>query len=497
MKRNALISVFDKSSLKKICYILNKFNIGIISTGATSKKIVSLGYKCKEISDLTKFKEILDGRVKTLNPKLHASILYKRENANHVKTFKKLNFPIIDFVIVNFYPFTKVSEKETQENKIEMIDIGGPSMIRSASKNFKYVTTICDKKFYDPLISELIKNKGKTSLAFRKKMAENNFKITSDYDLSIFKWLNNKRNRSNKINIKYGENPNQKAYYLTNSPTNLFTSQLSGKNIGYNNILDVSEGLDCLNEFKEPTCVIVKHNNPCGVASAKNIKDSYLRAVMSDPISAFGGVVLFNKKIDECLAKLIIDNFYEVVVAPKFNKKSLEILKSKKKLIIIDSSNLKHKNKEVFKSVNSGVLYQEFNSYKISKSQIKLVSTNKASKKTEDDLVFAYKVVKHVKSNAIVLVSNKQTIGIGAGQMSRVDSTNIAIKKYKEKFEKKNFVCASDAFFPFTDNIKKLLKLKCIGIIQPSGSINDDKIINYAKKNNAPLYFIKNRVFKH
>tara|TARA_B100001059_G_scaffold167693_1_gene167424 strand:+ start:153 stop:1646 length:1494 start_codon:yes stop_codon:yes gene_type:complete len=497
MKRNALISVFDKSSLKKICYILNKFNIGIISTGATSKKIVSLGYKCKEISDLTKFKEILDGRVKTLNPKLHASILYKRENANHVKTFKKLNFPIIDFVIVNFYPFTKVSEKETQENKIEMIDIGGPSMIRSASKNFKYVTTICDKKFYDPLISELIKNKGKTSLAFRKKMAENNFKITSDYDLSIFKWLNNKRNRSNKINIKYGENPNQKAYYLTNSPTNLFTSQLSGKNIGYNNILDVSEGLDCLNEFKEPTCVIVKHNNPCGVASAKNIKDSYLRAVMSDPISAFGGVVLFNKKIDEGLAKLIIDNFYEVVVAPKFNKKSLEILKSKKKLIIIDSSNLKHKNKEVFKSVNSGVLYQEFNSYKISKSQIKLVSTNKASKKTEDDLVFAYKVVKHVKSNAIVLVSNKQTIGIGAGQMSRVDSTNIAIKKYKEKFEKKNFVCASDAFFPFTDNIKKLLKLKCIGIIQPSGSINDDKIINYAKKNNAPLYFIKNRVFKH
>ena len=380
-----------------------------------------------------------------------------------------------------------------------MIDIGGPSMIRSASKNFKYVTTICDKKFYDPFIKELIKNKGKSSLAFRKKMAENNFKLTSDYDLAIFKWFNNsnKKNRSNRIDIKYGENPNQKAYYLTNSKSNLFNSQLSGKDIGYNNILDVSEGLDCLNEFKEPSCVIIKHNNPCGVASAKNIKVSYLKALKADPISAFGGVVLFNKKIDEDLAKLIIDNFYEVIVAPKFNKKSLEILKSKKKLIIINSSNLERKNKEVFKSVNSGVLYQEFNSYKISKSQIKLVSTKKASKKTEDDLVFAYKVVKHVKSNAIVLVSNKQTIAIGAGQMSRVDSTNIAIKKYKEKFEKKNFVCASDAFFPFTDNIQKLLKLKCIGIIQPGGSINDDKIINYAKENNAPLYFIKNRVFKH
>ena len=501
MKKNALISVYDKSSLKKICYTFNKFNIGIISTGATAKKIISLGYKCTEISNLTKFKEILDGRVKTLNPKLHASILYKRENANHVKTFKKLNFPIIDFVIVNFYPFAKVSDTASQEKKIEMIDIGGPSMIRSASKNFKYVTTICDHKFYDSLINELIKNGGTTSLAFRKKMAENNFKLTSDYDLSVFKWFNkSKRERerkSERINIKYGENPNQKAYYLTNSKSNLFNSQVSGKNIGYNNILDVSDGLDCLNEFVEPTCVIIKHNNPCGVASAKSIKESYHKALSSDPVSAFGGVVLFNKKIDEDLAKLIINNFYEVILAPQFSKTSLEILKTKKKLIIINSSSLKQRNKEVFKSVNSGVLYQEFNSYKISKSKIKLVSGKKASTKTEDDLIFAYKVAKHVKSNAIVLANNKQTLGIGAGQMSRVDSTNIAIMKYKKKFKNKNFVCASDAFFPFTDNIQKILKLKCFGIIQPSGSINDDKIINYAKKNNASLYFIKNRVFKH
>ena len=204
MKRNALISVYDKSSINKICSVLNKFNIGIISTGATAKKINSLGYKCNEISSLTKFKEILDGRVKTLNPKLHASILYKRDNLKHEKTFKKLNFPIIDFVIVNFYPFTKISNKKNPEKKIEMIDIGGPSMIRSASKNFASVTTICDKKFYDPLIKELIKNNGITSLSFRKKMAENNFKLTSDYDLYIFKWFNgNKKKKSeNKINIK-------------------------------------------------------------------------------------------------------------------------------------------------------------------------------------------------------------------------------------------------------------------------------------------------------
>ena len=499
MKKNALISVYDKSEINKICYILNKFNIGIISTGATAKKIISLGYECKEISNLTKFKEILDGRVKTLNPKLHASILYKRKNTEHERVFKKLNFPIIDFVIVNFYPFKKISNKESQDKKIEMIDIGGPALIRSASKNFNSVTTICDIKYYDSLIKELKKNNGVTSLAFRKKMAEKNFKLTSEYDLSIFNWLNKdkKKEKNNKINIKYGENPNQKAYYLTNSKSNLFSAQLSGKKLGYNNILDVSEGLNCLKEFDEPTCVIVKHNNPCGVASAVNIKKAYLKAVESDPVSAFGGVVLVNRKIDKDLGRLICKKFYEIILAPKFNILSLKILKSKKNLIIINSSILKETNSKIFKSVNSGILYQDFNSYKISKSEIKLVSKKKSSEKILEDLIFAYKVAKHVKSNAIVFAKNKQTVGIGAGQMSRLDSTKIAILKYKNAFNHKNFVCASDAFFPFTDNIKKLVKLNCSAIIQPGGSKNDNKIIEYAIKNRASLYFIKNRVFKH
>ena len=499
MKKNALISVYDKSSLKKICYILNKFNIGIISTGATAKKIIALGYKCKEISNLTKFKEILDGRVKTLNPKLHASILYKRNNPEHEKTFKKLNFPIIDFVVVNFYPFTKIPNRENTYKKIEMIDIGGPSMIRSASKNFNSVTTICEKKSYDPLIKELIKNNGVTSLAFRKKMAKRNFKLTSDYDLSIFKWFNkkNKKKDKQKINLKYGENANQKSYYLSDSQKNLFNSKLNGNDLGYNNILDISEGLDCLKEFSEPTCIIIKHNNPCGVASAKNIKTAYLKAFESDPISAFGGVVLLNRKINKDIARILNKKFYEVVVAPKFDSTTLEELKLKQKLIIIDSSTLVKNHKVNFKSVNSGILYQEYNSFKVSKSKIKLVSEKKASDKIIEDMIFAYKVAKHVKSNAIVLASNKQTLGIGAGQMSRLDSTNIAIMKYKCSFKNKSFVCASDAFFPFTDNIKKLLKLKCKGIIQPGGSINDDKIIYYATKQNASLYFVKYRVFKH
>jgi len=497
MKRNALISVYDKSEIKKICDVFDRFNIEIISTGATAKKIISLGYKCKEISSLTKFKEILDGRVKTLNPKLHASILFKRNNLEHQKTFNKLKFPVIDFVIVNFYPFKKVSNKEVTEKKIEMIDIGGPSMIRSASKNFASVTTICDKKFYNPFIKEMIKNNGITSLAFRKRLAEKNFKLTSDYDLSIFKWFNGKQKKNNKIKIKYGENPNQKAYYLSTSKSNLFNSQLGGKKLGYNNILDISDGISCLKEFKEPTCVIIKHNNPCGVASAKNIYLAYNKALEADPISAFGGILLFNKNIDTKIAKLINRNFFEAIVAPKINKKTLEVLKIKKNLIIIDSSKLKENKGYSLRSVNSGTLHQEINNFKILKRNIRLVSKKSVSHKILEDLIFAFKVAKHVKSNTIILANNKQTLGIGAGQMSRLDSTRMAIIKYKDFFSKKEFVCASDAFFPFTDNIELLLKEKCKAILQPSGSINDQKIINYAILKNTSLYFINNRVFKH
>ena len=497
LKSNAIISVYDKSNLKRLCQKLTKYNIGLISTGETAKKIVSLGFNCKEISNLTKFKEILDGRVKTLNQNIHASILFKRDNPDHSETFNNLNFPKIDFVIVNFYPFSKFSDNNPNK-KIEMIDIGGPSMVRSASKNFEYVTTICEKKNYVPLINELEKNNGKTSLSFRRKMAKQNFRLTSEYDLSIFNWFNKNNNKNlKKIKLKYGENPNQKAFFFKNTNNNIFNSQISGKKIGYNNILDISNGLECLSEFNEPTCVIIKHNNPCGIASANNIKNAYLKAVQSDPISSFGGVVLLNKKIDSGLSKLIVKNFYEVVVAPNFNKLSLESLKCKKKLIIINSKNLKEKNKITFKSVNSGILYQELNTYKVLKSKMNLVTSKKSSKKTIDDLVFAFKVAKHVKSNAIVLANNKQTLGIGAGQMSRLDSTRLAILKYNDFFKNKKFVCASDAFFPFTDNIKLLLKLKCNAIIQPSGSKNDDKIITFANKNGASLYFIKTRVFKH
>tara|TARA_Y100001970_G_scaffold286120_1_gene407500 strand:+ start:15277 stop:16785 length:1509 start_codon:yes stop_codon:yes gene_type:complete len=496
LKSHALVSVYDKSSLKKLCSIFNKYEIGIISTGATAKKIRSIGFKCSEISNLTKFKEILDGRVKTLNSKIHASLLYNRNNRAHERAFAKLDFPKIDYLISNFYPFTKISNSESEIKKIEMIDIGGPSMIRSASKNFYFLTAICNKKYYNSLIKELDKNKGKTTLSFRKKMAEQNFKATSMYDLSIYKWFK-KETLSKKIKIKYGENPNQKAFFESSSNLNILNSQIGGKNIGYNNILDISEGLNCIKEFTEPTCVIIKHNNPCGVASAKNINLAFLKALNADPISSFGGVVLINRNVNEALAKQINKRFFEILVSPELKKKSIDILKNKKKLIIINSSNLKEDEKLIKKSVLSGTLYQEVNKFKLNKSKIKNVTSKKCSEKTINDLIFAFKIAKHVKSNAIVLAQNKQTVGIGAGQMSRIDATRLALMKNKDHSKNKKFVCASDAFFPFEDNIKLLQKKGCKAILQPSGSINDKKIINFCEKYGLPLFFIKNRVFKH
>jgi len=502
IKSHALVSVYDKSYLNKICFVFKKYNIGIISTGSTAKKIKNLGFKCQQVSELTKTKEMLDGRVKTLNHKIHASILFNRKKDDHIKKFKNLKFPKIDYVIINFYPFNKIINQKNKLNKTEMIDIGGPAMIRSASKNFDFVTSISSTKYYKELVDELNKNNGSTSLKFRVKMAKNNFKETSDYDRTIYKWFDKdskktRKKTNNKIIIKYGENPNQKAFFIANSKNNIINSQISGKKIGYNNILDISDGLNCLNEFKDPTCVIIKHNNPCGAASANNIEQSFIKAYNSDPVSAFGGIILLNRIINEKLSLKISSYFSEAIVAPRYTNNALEIFKSKKNLIVINSLNLKKENNLSVRSVNSGILYQNTNNFLISKSGLKLAGKVKSSKKTIHDLVFAYKVAKHVKSNAVVLVNNKQTLGIGAGQMSRLDSTGLAIKKYKENFNKKNFVCASDAFFPFTDNLKTLHKQNCLAIVQPYGSINDKKIINYANKNKISLYFSKQRVFKH
>ena len=498
----ALISVFNKKNLSYLCKNLIKHRIKLVSTGTTSKKIIELGYKTVDISSFTKFKEILGGRVKTLHPKIYASLLFKRNNKKHILTFKKLKFPIIDFVIVNLYPFNKTLKKtKDQNNIIEMIDIGGSALLRSSAKNFESVTTICETKDYTKFITNLNTHSGKTSEIFRKKMALKVFKHTSKYDQVIFKWFNNsfekKNKKSNLINLKYGENPYQKSYFMPDKNQNIFDNQIQGKKLGYNNILDITDGLKCLSEFSEPTCVIIKHNNPCGVASALSIKKAFINAYNADNKSAFGGVVLLNRVVDKKLANLILKYFFEVVVAKNFNKDAKENLGYKKNLILITLSKLKSLKLKEIKSVVGGKLIQEKNTIKISHKTIKLVSRKKTNLKALNDLIFAFKVAKHVKSNAIVLVNNKQTIGIGAGQMSRFDATRLALIKKKDNFRYTKFVCASDAFFPFTDNLKLLIKNNCNAVVQPMGSKNDNKIIQLAIKNNLPLYFTKSRVFKH
>jgi phosphoribosylaminoimidazolecarboxamide formyltransferase/IMP cyclohydrolase len=505
-KRFSLISLYNKENIGEVCEEFKKNNIQIISTGSTAKHIIKIGYKCHQVSELTKFEEILNGRVKTLHPKIHASILFDREDKNHISKFRKLNFPVIDFVIVNLYPFEEMLKITSNYKKyIEMIDIGGSALLRSAAKNHNSITAICDTNDYKLLIKNLKKNCGKTSFIFRRKMAAKVFKKTSAYDHLIYSWINGKIDNNlkfynhEKTILRYGENPHQKAFYYKNSfAEDLFIDNIiQGKKLSYNNILDINSAYECLCDFSDPTCVIIKHNNPCGVASNKSITNAFLNALSTDKKSAFGGIIALNREVDEKLATHIVSDFFEVVIAPKFNKKTKEIFKNKKKLILIEIKKIKKNKKLDIKSINSGYLVQQKNSVLFSKKNMKCVTKKKAYKKQIDDLVFSFKVCKHVKSNAIVLAKNKKTLGIGAGQMSRIDATKISLLKTLATNKKNGFVAASDAFFPFVDNIKLLLKNNCNAIIQPQGSINDNKIINFANNNNLPLYFSSYRFFKH
>ena len=405
-------------------------------------------------------------------------------------------------MIVNIYPFEKTIHTNNNDSEcLEMIDIGGPAMLRSAAKNYDSVTAICDIKYYSEFLVNLKKNFGLTSLKFRKKMAQNVFKLTSDYDKIVSNWLLNNNSSVNKEKnlikeLKYGENKNQKAKIKNNKDEKTIVDyQIHGKEMGYNNILDIDSGISCISEFKEPTCVIIKHNNPCGAASAKTIQLALKKSIESDKNSSFGGIVIFNRTVDKHVAKIISSNFFEAIVAPRFNSDSLNIIQNKKKLIVLRiPKSFKNINSEV-KSITGGYLIQDKNILSISPNDFINVSKIKTNKKNLDDLLFALKICKHVKSNAIVFVKNKQTAGIGAGQMSRIDSVNLAIKKLINK--DKGYVAASDAFFPFSDSIKKLLNNNCESLVQPYGSINDKKIIEFAKKNNFPLYFYKYRLFKH
>ena len=507
--RSALISVSDKSNLKPLLRILKKNNIKLISSGGTYNAIKKLKFRCLEVSNFTGFDEILNGRVKTLHPKIHAGILNKRNNKSHLNDLKKNNFENIDLVIVNFYPFEKTLKSTKKHDKIiENIDVGGPTMVRAAAKNYNDVTVITSTNQYPELMVELKNFKGSTSLELRKKLSRLAFTETAFYDSIIANYFNKISNvnfpekkiiYANLIEkLRYGENPHQTgAIYSQNKDKKIV--KIHGKQLSYNNYNDIFSALTISKSLpKNNGTVIVKHANPCGVSVLKDGIKSYKSALACDPTSAFGGIVSCNFKVNNLLALELNKIFLEVIIANGFDKKALETLKIKKNLRLIDASNFSFDPDSKFNSIGNSILTQSEDQQKFVKKDFKIVSKRKPSKSQLDDLIFAFNVCRYVKSNAIVIAGNGSTIGIGSGQPSRLDSCQIAINKMKKfRTKTKEIVAASDAFFPFVDGIEKLVQSGVSAIIQPAGSIRDKEIINFANSTNTVLIFSKTRHFKH
>jgi phosphoribosylaminoimidazolecarboxamide formyltransferase/IMP cyclohydrolase len=507
--KTALISVSNKSYLRPLLNSLKKNDIKIISSGGTYKEIKKLKFKCLEVSEFTNSPEILEGRVKTLHPKIHAGILNKRNNKIHIKDLKNNNFENIDLVIVNFYPFEKtLNNSKKHEKIIENIDVGGPTMVRSAAKNYQDVTVITSSDQYNELIDELNRNMGSTSLEFREKLARTAFTETAYYDSVITDYFNKKNNiifpkrkifHTNLIETpRYGENPHQKsAIYSKNN--SLKINQIHGKQLSYNNYNDIFSALTISKSLPKDTgTVIIKHANPCGVSINKDNIKSYKLALACDPVSAFGGIVSCNFKVNKNLAIELNKLFLEVIISNGFDKEALKLLKKKKNLRLVDATNYSYKEILRLVSSNEEFLVQTEDFNKFSKNDFKVVSKKKPNPKQMRNLIFAFNICRYTKSNAIVLARNESTVGIGSGQPSRLDSCQIAIDKMK-KFMNSNeeVVAASDAFFPFVDGIEKLVQSGVTAVIQPSGSIRDKEIIKFANETGTILVFSKTRHFRH
>ena len=507
--KTALISVSDKKNLKPLLISLKKNNIKIISSGGTYKEIKKLKFHCLEVSEFTNSPEILEGRVKTLHPKIHAGILNKRNSKVHLKDLKNNNFENIDLVVVNFYPFEETLKNTKNHKKIiENIDVGGPTMVRSAAKNYQDVTVITSSNQYEELIEELKKNKSSTSLKFREKLSRIAFTETAYYDSVISDYFNKKNNiifpkkkvfHTNLIETpRYGENPHQEsAIYSKNN--SLKINQIHGKQLSYNNYNDIFSALTISKSLpKNIGTVIVKHANPCGVSINKNPLISYKSALACDPISAFGGIVSCNFKINKNLVSELNKLFLEVIIANGFDKDALKLLKRKKNLRLIDATNYSFKEILRFISSNEELLIQTEDLKKFNNNDFKVVSKKKPTSKQMKDLIFAFNICRYVKSNAIVLAANGTTAGIGSGQPSRLDSCQIAINKMKKFMNTNNeIVAASDAFFPFVDGIEKLVQSGVTAVIQPSGSIRDKEIIKFANETETILVFSRTRHFRH
>ena len=510
MKR-ALISVWDKTGIVEFSKKLKELDWEIISTGGTKKILEDADIDVIDISEVTGFPEAFDGRVKTLHPNIHGGLLHIRDNKEHVKTLEELDIKPIDLVVNNLYPFKETISKEnvTHEEIIENIDIGGPSMIRAAAKNYKYVTVIVDPMDYEIIIDEL-ERKGEVSLETRKSLAGKVFEYTSNYDSLISNYFNQINNIDfpetitltfeNKRNLRYGENPHQKAAFYSevgdNSGTITGVKQLHGKELSFNNINDANGALEILKEFEEPTVVAVKHANPCGIGSGKNILEAYKKAYESDKVSIFGGIIAANRQVDKEMAKLVNNIFIEVIIAPSYEEEAVKILSSKKNIRILELKDIMKNDYKSYdmKKVLGGLLIQERDTVLL-KEDIKVVTERKPIESEMEELLFAWKAVKNVKSNSVVLVKDKGTIGIGMGQTNRIWAVEQAIEHGGEKV--RGSVLASDGFFPFGDSIKALAKAGVTAVIQPGGSIRDEESIKEADENNIAMVFTHMRHFKH
>ena len=499
--RRALISVYDKKGIVDFAKGLEKLGVEIISTGGTAKLLKEKKVNVKEVPEITGFPEILDGRVKTLHPLIHGGILFKREKESHIKEIENLKIPQIDLVAVNLYPFREVIREEgiSQEKALENIDIGGPTMVRAAAKNFKDVIVVIDSNDYHWVIEEL-EEKGDLDFNKREELAKKAFYHTASYDIAISHYFTSLKSEELPSylflelplykKLRYGENPHQKAGFYS---SRMFWKKIQGKEISYNNILDIDSAVRALQDFSEPAAVVIKHTSPCGLSEDSEIYDAYLKARESDRMSSFGSVVGLNRTVDEKTAKEIISTFIEVVIAPSFSNSALKEFSKKPNLRVIEWK--WEKEEWELRSAANGILYQMRDTTWKNVKNGKIVSRRVPTEKEWMDIEFAWKVVKHVKSNAIVIAKDKCTVGIGAGQMSRVDAVKIAISKGGEKV--KGSVLASDAFFPFRDSIDEAANAGITAIIEPGGARRDEECIRSADENDIALIFTGERHFKH
>jgi phosphoribosylaminoimidazolecarboxamide formyltransferase/IMP cyclohydrolase len=512
--QRALVSVSKKDGLLDFVKGLSEMGVEILSTGGTAKLLKDNNIPVIQVSDYTKFPEIMDGRVKTLHPLIHGGLLGKRDDKKHLEEMKKHGIKPIDMVVVNLYPFEETITKKgvSLDEAIENIDIGGPSMLRSSAKNFQDVAVVVDPYDYEDVLAEMEDNDGVISYDTKMRLSVKAFKHTARYDSLISKYLESKVEgegfpsilnlQFEKItDLRYGENPHQKAVFYENiggSKGALSKAkQLHGKELSYNNILDLNAAFELVREFDGTAAVVIKHTNPCGVATGNTLVNAYRKARETDPLSAFGGIIGLNKSVDEETAKEIGSTFIEAVIAPDYDDSALKVLKEKKNIRLLKLADFNEKAEREYdlRTVSGGILLQDKDSVTLDEDNLKVVTKREPTEKEWDAMRFAWKVAKHVKSNAIIYATDNETVGIGAGQMSRVDSSKLAAMKANKPVQ--GTVMASDAFFPFRDSVDEAAKVGITAIIQPGGSVKDEEVIAAANEHNIAMVFTGIRHFRH